>query len=245
LEGLSMSEQSEREAVLREIAKKKVVYTLPGMEGLPVRRDLAFRSSSGAELLMDVYYPSLAPEQPLPLVVMPMAYADPTARVRVYGPLTSWAQLMAASGMAAIVYGTEAPEEDVHALLRHLRADAAALSLDLDRCGLFAASANVTVGLSTLMRDRHLKCGALLYGYTMDMDGSTTVADMARQIGFVNACIGKSIDDLAPGVSILFVRAGRDQYPGLKAISRWVVQQVLAFLRLHLSGSLDNETAGQ
>ena len=264
-----MSEQTEREAMLREIAKKRVVYMLPGMEALPVRRDLTFRSTSGAELLMDVYYPSLSPDQPVPLVLMPMAYPDPTARVRLYGPLTSWAQLMAASGMAAVVYGNEAPEEDVHALLRHLRAAAAALGLDVDRFGLFATSGNVTVGLSTLMRDRRLRCGVLLYGYTMDMDGSTTVADMARQFGFVNACVGKSIDDLPADVSILFVRAGRDQFPGLNAaldrvieralarnlplslinhaagahgfdldedtaISRGVVQQVLAFLRLHL-----------
>ncbi len=265
-----MSEQTEREAMLREIAKKRVVYMLPGMAALPVRRDLTFRSMRGAALLMDVYYPSLSPARPLPLVLMPMAYPDPTARVRVYGPLTSWAQLMAASGMAAVVYGTEAPEEDVHALLRHLRADAATLALDVDRFGLFAASGNGTVGLSTLMRDRRLRCAALLYGYTMDMDGSTTVADMSRQIGFVNACVGKSVDDLPADVSILFVRAGRDQFPGLNAaldrvierglarnlplslinhaagahgfdldeqtaISRGIVQHVLAFFRLHLT----------
>lgn len=270
LEGLSMSEQTEREALLREIAKKRVVYMLSGMEVLPVRRDLTFRSASGADLLMDVYYPSRSPDQPVPLVLMPMAYPDPTAQVRLYGPLTSWAQLIAASGMAAVVSGNEAPEEDVHALLRHLRADAAALGLDVDRFGLFAASGNGTVGLSILMRDRRLRCGVLLCGYTMDMDGATAVADMARQFGFVNACVGKSIDDLPDDVSILVVRAGRDQSPGLNAaldrvieralarnlplslinhaagahgfvldehtaISRGVIQQVLAFLQLHLS----------
>jgi dienelactone hydrolase len=265
-----MSEQTEREAMLREVAKKRVVYVAPGMEALPVRRDLTFRSTSGTEILMDVYYPSLSPDKPLPLVLLPLAYPDPTARVRAYGPLTSWAQLMAASGMAAVVYGTEAPEEDVHALLRHLRAEAATLALDVDRFGLFAASGSVTVGLSTLMRDGCLRCGALLYGYTMDMDGAATVADMSRQFGFVNACAGKSVDDLPDHVPILFVRAGRDQFPGLNAAldrvieravarnlplsfinhaagahgfdvdeqtatSRGIVQQVLAFLRLHLT----------
>ena len=199
-----------------------------------------------------------------------MAYPDPTARVRAYGPLTSWARLIAASGMAAVVYGAEAPEEDVHAALRHLRADADALGLDVDRFGLFATSGNVTVGLSALMRDRRLRCAALLYGYTMDMDGSTVIADMSRQAGFVNACAGRSADDLPDGVALLFVRAGRDHFPGLNealdkvvgrvlarnlplslvnhatgghgfdldddtAISRGIVQQVLAFLQLHLN----------
>ena len=72
-------------------------------------------------------------------------------------PMTVWT-IDAEVLMAAVVYGNEAPEEDFHALLRHLRGDAAALGLDVDRFGLFATSANVTVGLSTLMRDRILPC---------------------------------------------------------------------------------------
>jgi hypothetical protein len=198
------------------------------MELLPVRRDLTFRSTSGAELPMDIYCPAPPHDQPLPVVVMPMAYPDPTARVRAYGPMTSWAQLMAASGMAAVVYGTEAPEEDVHALIAHLRANAAALGVDSDRFGLFATSANVTVALSTLMRDPRSRCGVLLYGYTMDMDGSTIVADMAKQFGFVNACAGKTIDDLPADVPILFVRAGRDRFPGLNAALDSVIERALA-----------------
>lgn len=236
-----MSNQTEREAMLRAFAKKSVVFTLPGMESLPVRRDMTFRAASGTELLMDVYYPSFSPDQPPPLVLMPMAYPDPTARVRVFGPLTSWAQLMAASGTAAVVYGTEAPEEDVHALLRHLRTHAAALGLDSDRVGLFATSANVTVALSALMRDRRLRCGALLYGYTMDLDGSTFVADMARQFGFVNACAGKSIADLPSETPLLFVRAGRDEFRGLNAALDKVIERALAS---NLPLSLINHAAG-
>ena len=62
--------------------------------------------------------------------------------------------------MAAVIYGAEAPDEDVHAVLRQLREDADALGLDMDRLGRFAASGNVTVGLSALMRDRHVRCAA-------------------------------------------------------------------------------------
>jgi hypothetical protein len=278
LEGLSVNEQPDREATLREIAKKRVVYQLPGMEALRVRRDLTYRSTSGTELRLDIYYPSTAPSQRVPTVLLTMAYPDPTAGVRVYGPLTSWAQLIAASGMAAVVYGSEAPAEDIHAVLGHLRGDAGALDLDVNRFGLFAASGNVTVGLSALMRDGLLRCAALLCGYTMDMDGSTAVADMGRQFGFVNACAGQSADDLPDGVPMLFVRAGRDHSPGLNealdrvvaraltrnlplslinhatgghgfdldentAISRGIVQQVLAFLSLHLNATTKSREA--
>jgi hypothetical protein len=223
-----MSEQTDREAMLREVAKKNVLYQLPRMDALRVRRGLSYRAESGTRLLMDIYYPSASADPGPPTVLLPMAYPDPTAKVRTYGPLTSWARLIAASGMAAVVYGTEVPDEDIHAVLRQLRADADATGLDGHRFGLFATSANVTVALSALMRERALRCAALLYGYTMDLDGSTTVADMSRQAGFVNACAGRSVTDLPEAVATLFVRAGRDQFPGLNQALDAVVARAVA-----------------
>jgi hypothetical protein len=247
-----MSEHTDREAILREVAKKNVIYTIPGMDVLRVRRDLTYRSTSGARLLMDVYYPCVSPSQAPPIVLLPMAFPDPTARVRSYSPLTSWARLMAASGMAAVVYGAEAPDEDVHAVLRQLRSDAGALGLDIDKFGLFAVSGNVTVALSALMRDRRVRCAALLYGWTMDMDGSTAVADMSRQAGFVDACAGKSSDDLPDGIPMLFIRAGRDHVPGLnealdKVVARALARNLPLSLVNHATGAhgfdLDENTA--
>ena len=224
-----MSEETDRDAILREIAKKKVIYQLPAMDAVVVRRDLTYPSTSGAELPMDVYYPP--PQSPIrrpPTILLPMAYPDPTARVRAYGPVTSWARLIAASGMAAIVYGAAAPEDDVHAVMRYLRTGADALAVDGDNFGIFATSGNVTVGLSAVMHDRQVKCAALLYGYTMDADGSTAVADMSRQAGFVDACAGHSVDDLPDNVPILFVRAGREHFPGLNDALDKVVGRALA-----------------
>ena len=63
-----MSEPTEREAILREIAKKKVVYR--GMEGLPVRPNLTYRSTSGAGLPMAIYYPASPPGRRVPIVIV-------------------------------------------------------------------------------------------------------------------------------------------------------------------------------
>jgi len=273
-----MSEQTERETILREIAKKKVVYRLAGMDALPVRPDLTYRSTSGARLPLAIYYPTPQLGERAPVVIFPFSYPDPEARIRMFGPVTSWAQLLGASGIAAVLYGAEAPDEDVHAVLRQLREEANVLGLDMDRLGLFASSGNVTVGLSTCMRDRHVRCAALLCGFTMDLDGSTAVADMGKQFGFVNACAGKSVDDLPDDVPMLFIRAGRDTFPGLNdaldkvvaralarnlpltlinhatgrhgfdldedtEMSRGIVQQVLAFLRLHLDAKISRSVA--
>jgi hypothetical protein len=223
-----MSDQTDREAKLREIAKERMVYTLPGMDGLPVRRDLSYRATSGTLLPFDIYYPATPPGQRVPVVLIPLAYPDPLAGVRAFGPFTSVAQLVAASGMAAVLYGSEAPAEDVHALLGHLRAEAAALDLDATRPGLIAMSGNATVALSTLMRDGAMACAALLCGYTMDLDVATAVGDMARQYGFADACAGKSVDDLPSDVPMLLVRAGRDDSPGLNDAFDRVVTRALA-----------------
>jgi hypothetical protein len=51
---------------------------------------------------------------------------------------------------------------------------------------------------------------------------------MAAQYGFVNACAGKSVDDLPAGIPMLFVRAGRDESPGLNGALDAVLVRVLA-----------------
>jgi hypothetical protein len=211
---VEMSEQSEREAIIREIAKKRIVYRVPGVDALPAPRDLTYPSSSGASLSMQVHYPA-SPSSGLPVVIVPLGYADPQADVRRYGPVASWVQLFAASGIAGVIYGTTAPEKDVHAALKHLRVNADSLGLDPTRLGLFATSGSVPVALSALMDDSQLRCAALLYGYTMDLEGSTAVTDMSRSAGFANACAGRSVNDVPDSVPMLFVRAGRDQFPGL------------------------------
>jgi hypothetical protein len=240
-EGPVMSEHTEREATLRAIARKKVACRLPGMDLLPICRHLTYRAMSGSRISMDVYFPSSCTGSRAPVVFAPLAYPDPEARVRMYGPLTSWAQLMAASGIATVLFGTERPEDDVHAALRHLRADADALGLEATRFGLFAASGNVTVALSALMRASHLRCAALLYGCTMDLDGSTAIADMGRQAGFVNACAGKTVDDLPDDVPMLFVRAGRDKLRGVNESLDKVIARALA---RNLPFTLINHAAG-
>jgi hypothetical protein len=101
----------------------------------------------------------------------------------------------------------------------------------------------VPVALSAMMRGAPvaLSCAALCYGYAMDLDGSTEVANAARTFGFENAAAGRTIEDLSPGTSLLIVRAGRDEMPGLNAaLDRFVA----AALARNLPLSLINHAAG-
>jgi dienelactone hydrolase len=207
---------SDRDEQIQEMAKKRLVYRVPGMEAAAVRRDETYLSTSDGAAMMDLYYPAepKTSERP-PVVVIVMGYPDPTGRYRKMGWAVSWAELIATSGMAAVIYGNHKPAADVHAVLQHLRQNAASLAIDETRIGLLGASGSVAVALSALMQDVNLKCAALLYGYTLDLDGATAVADAARLYGFANACAGRSVDDLPANVPLFLVRAGREQFAGL------------------------------
>jgi hypothetical protein len=85
------------------------------------------------------------------------------------------------------------------------------------------------------------KCGALVYPYTLDLDGSAGVAGAAKQWGFINACSGKSIDDLARDRPLFVAKAGQDQMPGLNAaLDRFVC----AALSRNLPVTVTNHATG-
>jgi len=208
-----MSEQAER----HPITLKTVRYTMLGVEAVTVRRDVAYKAGDDA-LTMDVYSPpGGSSAMPFPAVVIVLGYPDVGVPNRLgcqfkdFGMTVSWARLLAASGMIAVIYTTRDPATDVHAVLQHIRQNASSLGVDEHRIGMFAASANVVVALSALMHDADLECATLLYGYTLDVDGKTAVADASKMYGFINACAGRSVGALPGDVPLFVVRAGRDQ----------------------------------
>ena len=230
-----MNEQ-DREARFRELALKKVVYQLPDMQHASVRRDETYRMTDDGALLMDIYSPrDRSGGERVPAVVIALGFPDPKGFFRQMGWAVSWAQLIAASGRAAVLYGTRDPADDIHAVLRHIRQNAATLGIQENRIGILAVSANVVVALSALMQDHSLSCAALLFGYTLDLDGSTVVADAAKEYGFVNACAGKSVDALPANVPLYIVRAGREHFPGLNdAMDRFVAKALVRNLPMTL-----------
>jgi acetyl esterase/lipase len=213
------------------ITLKPVLFTLPGMDAVTVR-SIGFPSADEAALLMDLYAPSgRSGAAPLPVVVIVPGYPDEGAqrilgcRQKEMAAVVSWAKLIAASGMAAIACENRVPAVDLDALLVHVAANASGLGVDALRIGLWACSGHVPVALSALMRGARVRpaCASFCYGYTMDLDGSTEVADAAKTFGFENACAGLGIDDLVADVPLFVARAGRDEMPGLNvALDRFV-----------------------
>ena len=206
------------------ISKKALVYRIPGMDAVQVRRDVEYRAAESGALTMDIYYPPGAKrEARLPAVVFVAGFPDAGFEARVgckfkeMGSLVSWARLTAASGLAAITYTNREPAADVHVLLDHVRQNAAAFGIDETRLGVWASSGNVPLALSLLMHEGNAypKCAVLCYGYMLDFEGATGVAGAARMFGFVNPCAGRSVDELPQNLPLFIARAGQDQMPHL------------------------------
>jgi acetyl esterase/lipase len=206
------------------ISQKRAVYAIAGMERAAVRKDVVYRTTETGPLTMDVYSPADASEVThLPAVVLVAGYNDVGyekmlgVKFKEMAMTVSWSQLIAASGMIAIAYTNREPMADLEALLQHVRDDASALGIDRDRIGLWACSGNVPLALSALMRHgrEFLKCGALLYGYTLDIDGATGVAEAAATFRFTNPNAGASLDDLRDDLPLFIVRTGQEQFPHL------------------------------
>jgi len=237
------------EAQQNDLAKKRVVYQIPGQADVIVRRDLEYCVTDAGALTLDLYYPPGAqPGERVPAVIFVAGFPDPGmqrmmgCRLKEMGSYVSWGELTAASGLAAVVYTNREPVADVHALIRYVRQNAASLGIDESRIGLWACSGNVPLALSVLMEEAvgYLKCAALCYGLMLDLEGSTSIAEAAKAFGFANPAAGKSVEDLPPDLPLFIARAGQDQIPHLnEALDRFVA----AALRRNLPITLVNHPA--
>jgi hypothetical protein len=204
-------------------AKRQVLYRSAEETRRSVHREQPYRSSSGEPLPYDLYEPAGdGGAAPNPAVLLVAGYDDDGMRrfagcaAKNLGAFESWARLIAASGLTAIAYECREPGADARAILDHVRASAATLGVDSTRLGLWACSGHVPTALATAINEP-VACLALLYGYTMDLDGHREVADAAAMFRFAVPGNGRGLGDLPGTLPMLIVRAGADQMPGLNA----------------------------
>jgi hypothetical protein len=228
-----------------EMAKKPVVYKISS--DVSVTRDVTYRATAEGTRLLDLYRPANAPPGArLPAVVIVLGFPgsrpSPVGTFKEMQWSIDWGRLLAATGVVGIFYTNRDPDADLDAVLDYVRARTATLGIDETRIGILATSGNVPLALSLLMRrGASLSCAALLYGFMLDLDGSTAVADAAVQWGFVNPAAGKSVADLPAALPLLVVRAGQDQFSGLNVmLDRFVTRA----LEVNLPVTVVNHATG-
>ena len=239
-----MSQKNRR----HEMATKRIVLGIPGADAVVVRRGVPYALVDGEQLMLDVYSPAEPRSHGrMPAVLFVTGYPDEGMR-KVVGCNTkdmasyvSWAQLMAVSGLVAITYTTKKPAIDVYEVLRYVRAHAE-FGIDGERVGVWACSGNAPTALSVLMTpEARVKCAALCYGYLLDVDGSTSIAEAASVFRFANPCAGRALEDLPVDVPLFVARAGRDEMAHLNdAIDSFVARA----LAINLPVTLVNHSTG-
>ncbi len=166
------------EATFQEMMRKRVVYSLPGMESVGVRKDVRFKSINDLVLKMDVYTPDrLKPGERRTAVIF-VSGGDETAdtvRTREIGLYISYGQLLAASGLIGIVFDHRGVErytqlrevgEDTDDLVDYVRTNAAELGADAERLCIWAFSTGPLYGLCTAFRNTSavIRCAIAYYG---------------------------------------------------------------------------------
>jgi len=215
-----------------EVATRSLVYEVDESIPLIVRHDLAYRGSGGRELPFDLYLPAQATRPRVPVVLLTTGFRDIGMRDAVgcaakeMQSYRSWARLIAGTGIAAVTYVNHEPTEDARRILEHLHGHGESLQIDARRIGLWSCSGNVPNALSLLMAGSDtVRCAALLYGYMLDLDGNSVVADASHVWHFANPAAGRGVEDLPPDLPVLLVRAGQDAMAGLnESIDRFAAR---------------------
>jgi acetyl esterase/lipase len=147
------------------ITEMRVVYRVPGMEQVQVRRNVVYRTVGETRLELDVYSPSAAPgatRRPM-VVLVHGGPVPPGARPKDWGVFVSYGEILAASGFTAVTFnhrfhgapGGELPDAagDVAAAVAHVRQRADELGVDPERVALWAFSGGGPL-LSAPLRER-------------------------------------------------------------------------------------------
>jgi acetyl esterase/lipase len=201
-----------------DLLKRRAVYSVPGMDQVRARRDLAYRKDEPA-LKMDLYLPKEAPPAGgWPVVVLVHGGPIPAGWApKEWGVYRSYGELLAASGLAAVTFnhGLHASADypraaaDVDVLLAHLRAEARGYGIDPDRVAVWAFSGGGPLLASALAgRAPYLRAAVSYYAFL----GPPQAAAAEPRLSALELVRPAS----APLPPLLIARAGRDD-PELNA----------------------------
>ena len=229
----------ERIRQMAELVNKPVVYSVPGMDQVQVRKDLVYKRTDDPNVRMDIYTPpGLAAGEKRPAVIFIHGGAPTQFRPKEWGFFQSWGRLVAASGMVGVTFTyrqgypqttTLDSASDVAEAIAWVRANAGDLGVDEDRLGLIAYSGGGPM-LSPFLRGvpEHLRCIVGLYVF-MDIRQSEafrtseTEETLRRFSPIVQISEGKG--RFTP---LFLAQGGKDEIPTLKdSVERFVAEALV------------------
>lgn len=219
---------------LRELVMTPVVYRVPGMDKVTVKKNLKYTNANDPNLLMDVYSPpGLAKSERRPAVVFIHGSVGSSFKPKDWGVYQSWGRLIAASGLIAVTFThrlgypkpllTEA-SSDVTAAINYIRANSDSLNIDKDGLCLAAYSGGGPM-LSLAMRDKpeYVRCLVAFYAF-LDIQQSephrtNEPSEMVKRFSPITY-LANDAGKLPP---MFIARAGLDEVPTMnESIDRFV-----------------------
>ena len=192
---------------------KPLVYQLPYSGA--VREGIDYASEAR---VFDIYYPRNN-EGLAPVAVLVTGYPDPgfealsgMKQMQIKG-YKDWARLLAANGIAAVIYNNVEPVADALTVIDYLKTESAQLQIDPERVALWSCSGNVPNAINVLNEAASLRCAVLLYGFMLDVLDSKLIAQASANFHFVNP--NRGMQDFPENTPILIIGAGKDEFPGL------------------------------
>ncbi len=196
------------------LVTKQLVLAVDGMSAVEVTPEVSYDGATTC----DIYRPAQRSGL-LPVVILVSGYPDAQvaamlgARPRDIGLATSWGRLIAASGMAAIVYACPEPTHALESLLAFVQTHGEAHGIDKHRVALWASSGNGPTAVGAIAAGG-ISAAVMLNSYLIDLDGPGDIAKGARLFGYTNGGAGLKLAALAH-TPLLLVRSGQDATPGL------------------------------
>jgi acetyl esterase/lipase len=222
----------------KEIEQMRVVYQLPHMEKVPVSKDIVYKTVHEEDLKMDVYYPPNMPSHsPCPAVLLVHGGSQPehVEYIKESGQYVSWGQLIAASGLIAVMFKhrtdkgyTQLHEAscDIDDLIYYIWKHSSSLRIDGDRLCICAFSQGPIYGFRAVLRDTptYIRCIVSYYGGMSIMDTryfhfNADEEDLVRDFSPVYHLRHADASKVAP---IFIVKAGRDRTFLNKSIEEFV-----------------------
>ncbi len=218
---LRTSAQQNTQSKPRE--KGAVVFDITGTDNVIVKKDIKYQSIEGSALNMDIYYPpNFDFKSKIPAVIIVLGYTDMAgqrllgSKFKNYITFISWCKIIAASGMAAIVYESVNPGQDIIALSNYLKSNESELSIDNSKIGAFTLSAHSPTTINEVLTgpSNIFKCAVVYYGFflTNDFINLPQIDAISQNMGFSTPRLPDPAS-WKKDVPIMIVRAGIDNVP--------------------------------
>ena len=203
--------------------KGAVVFELPATDNVIVKKDITYQSVEGAALNMDIYYPpNFDYKSKIPAIIIVLGYTDIAgqkllgSKFKNYITFISWCKIIAASGMAAIIYETVDPQKDILLLSDYLRSNEIKLGIDISKIGAFTLSAHSPTTINEVLTGpaNIFKCAVVYYGFflTNDFQYLPQIDTISQGMGFRTPRLPDPAS-WKKDVPIMIVRAGKDNVP--------------------------------